>query len=97
MKLIEFFTGCTYRAGIILVIILNINDEIDTLNTIIAKVRQVFLPIGRGIVVIDDASADGSTELIRSIILDDIVCVFHKQNQSKGVAIRSGLSQASGN
>ena len=48
------------------------------------------------IIVVDDASTDGTKESLKDIGNDNIKLVFHERNQGKGSAIRTGLSLTSG-
>ena len=49
------------------------------------------------IIIVDDCSTDGTTEVLKTIIGPQIDCViFHERNMGKGAALRSGLKVASG-
>jgi len=77
-------------------IIIPAYNEIKTLEAVLAKIREVDLSLAREIIVIDDASTDGTDRLLRSLSGDDIVKVFHDRNKGKGAALRSGFQRASG-
>jgi glycosyltransferase involved in cell wall biosynthesis len=77
-------------------IIIPVYNEVKTLEAVLAKVKEVDLPLAREIIVIDDASTDGTDRLLRSLSGDDIVKVFHEKNKGKGAALRSGFKRASG-
>ncbi|MEN0019749.1 MAG: glycosyltransferase family 2 protein [Planctomycetota bacterium] len=52
-------------------------------------------PVERFIVLVDDASTDGTTDLVRSLADgDQIRAVYHERNQGKGAALRSGFHAA---
>ena len=73
-------------------------NEKNTIKEIIRQVRNVELPDGmdREIIIVDDASNDGTADIIK-MESDSIVRVFtHKKNQGKGAAIRTGLQHANG-
>jgi dolichol-phosphate mannosyltransferase len=54
-------------------------------------------PVKKEIIIVDDASTDGTREKLRSIPLaDDITVVFHKENCGKGAAIRTALQYSRG-
>jgi len=76
-------------------IIIPVYNEKATLLKIIAKVRAVNLGnVKKEIIIVDDASRDGTTEIIRNI--KNAKKVFHKINMGKGAAIREGIKKSSG-
>ena len=71
-------------------------NERRTLADLVRRVREA--PVARKqLILVDDCSTDGTTELIRAEIepLVDRV-VYHERNQGKGAAIRSGLEHVTG-
>jgi glycosyltransferase involved in cell wall biosynthesis len=49
------------------------------------------------IIIIDDCSDDGTTEIINSYInIDNIILINHKKNRGKGAALKSGFSVVDG-
>ena len=77
-------------------VIIPVYNEADSFKELLTKVEAVDLPFPREIVVVDDASTDGSKKIIESLEGSHIKKVFHSENQGKGAAIRSGLTQANG-
>lgn len=71
-------------------------NELSTIEEIIDAVRTA--PGGeKEIIVIDDFSTDGTRELLNGPLGSKIdVLVFHKVNQGKGAALRSGIQKATG-
>lgn len=71
-------------------------NELSTIEEIIDAVRAA--PGGeKEIIVIDDFSTDGTRELLSGPLGSKIdVLVFHKVNQGKGAALRSGILKATG-
>ncbi len=92
-------------------IIIPAYNEINTIATIIAKVRAValsvtawsgadheeMLTLEREIVVVDDGSTDGTRDYLDTLrTTPNITIVFHEMNQGKGAGVQTGLQHATG-
>lgn len=77
-------------------VVIPVYNEHETLLELLAKIREVELPFSKEIILVDDASTDGTGQLIRSLTDDDLVKLYHEENQGKGAALRSGFSKARG-
>ena len=79
-----------------LTVLIPVYNEADTVARVIARLRSV--PLGVELVAIDDASTDGSADILdglhREGRLDRVV--RHERNRGKGAAIRSGIREATG-
>ena len=71
-------------------------NEKATLAELITRVRKS--PVrDMEIILVDDCSTDGTTELIRNHIEKEVErVVYHESNMGKGAAIRSGLKYITG-
>ena len=80
-------------------IIIPVYNEFPTFTQVLERVRQAPLPAGcsKEIVVIDDGSTDGTTQLLREQTRAGIVIGHHGIiNSGKGAALRMGIALASG-
>ena len=76
-------------------VIVPVYNERATLLEIIRRIRAV--PIDKEIILVDDASADGTRELLTSFEpADDVRVVLHERNRGKGAAVRTGFAHATG-
>ncbi len=75
-------------------ILIPVFNERRTLRTIVRRVLASPIPIPIELVIVDDGSRDGSTEIIQELAAEDdrIKPVFHETNQGKG----GGSTRASG-
>lgn len=71
-------------------------NERQTISEIVQAVRRA--PItDLELVVVDDASTDGTAEILRTELRPFVDrMIFHERNQGKGAALRSGLAAATG-
>jgi len=79
-------------------VIVPVYNEKDSIKEILEKVQCVSPGEGieKEIVVVDDCSTDGTTEILKNITDKNISVLFHGKNQGKGAAIRTGIGKVGG-
>jgi len=75
-------------------VVIPVYNELATLDEILKRVQSV--PYDKEIIVVDDASTDGSTGWLRQISDENTTVLFHEQNRGKGAAVRTGFGHVSG-
>jgi glycosyltransferase involved in cell wall biosynthesis len=68
-------------------------NERATIATLVERVRA--LPFPKQLVVVDDGSTDGTSEILESLAGDDLV-VVRQANAGKGAAVRNGIAHTTG-
>jgi len=87
-------------------IIIPVYNEKKTLPTVLAAVGNVEIPLEKEIVLIDDFSTDGSRDILNHLANEaagedghsrkKYKVVFLEKNQGKGVAVKRGFKEATG-
>ena len=81
----------------VLSVVIPVFNEKDSLVRLVGAVEEV--GISKEIIIVDDASTDGTADVIRQKILPGtrrIKTFRHEKNQGKGAAIRTGLKAVEG-
>ena len=87
----------------VLSVVIPIYNEEATLRAIVDRVRSV--PIRKEIILVDDASQDGSRDILRALeesaaadgdARNRLRVARHEQNRGKGAALRTGFGLATG-
>ena len=77
-------------------IIIPVYNEKNTIKKIVEQVKKVELPLEKEIILVDDCSSDGSSQVLKQLQDKNIKVFFHQKNQGKGAALRTGFSRATG-
>ena len=77
-------------------IIIPVYNEKDTLEEIFRLVQLT--PYNKEIIAVDDASTDGSRDILRRLAgeYEDVKVFYHNRNQGKGAALRTAFAQVTG-
>lgn len=79
----------------VLSVIIPVYNEVDNVLPILEKVKAV--PLDLEIIVVDDKSTDGSTELLRTKVEPMVSrVIYHTENTGKGGALKTGFAAATG-
>ena len=82
--------------GRTLSVIVPVFDERNTVVEVLRRMRRVKLPVHLEIVVVDDGSTDGTSQILGALEDSTVQVVRHATNQGKGAAIRTGLQHVRG-
>jgi glycosyltransferase involved in cell wall biosynthesis len=78
-------------------IVIPVYNEKATIKEILRRVQAVKLGLAREIVIVDDCSNDGTSDILKRLAKrPGLKIVFHDKNRGKGAALRTGFSRASG-
>lgn len=88
--------GTDLSAGFKLSVVIPAFNERDTIEEVLRRVRAT--PYDVEIVVVDDASVDGTGAMLEALAAaaDDVVLLRHARNAGKGAALRTGFAAATG-
>jgi glycosyltransferase involved in cell wall biosynthesis len=82
-------------AGFRLSVVVPVFNEVRTIARVVGRLRA--LPLPTQIVVVDDASSDGTPGTLASLAAAGWVRAIYKpRNEGKGAAVRTGLAHATG-
>jgi glycosyltransferase involved in cell wall biosynthesis len=83
-------------AGPVLSVVLPAYNEAATVETVVRRVRE--LPLRLELIGVDDASTDGTADILERLARSGAVdrVIRHAANRGKGAALRSGFAAATG-
>jgi glycosyltransferase involved in cell wall biosynthesis len=88
--------GTPVSRNLLISVVVPAYNEAETVEAALRRVRSI--PLRLEIIVVNDASTDGTREILEKLAAAGLVdrLVHHEKNRGKGAAIRSGVAAASG-
>lgn len=82
--------------GFLLSVLMPVFNEKNTIREIVARVKAT--PYRKEIVLVDDCSRDGTSDILRDLAANDpeVRLLQHERNQGKGAALRTAFGAATG-
>lgn len=77
-------------------ILIPVYNEVTTVQRAVKRVLDVSFPCPVEVVLVDDASTDGTSEIIDGLHDERLVKLRHPANRGKGAAIRTAAAAATG-
>lgn len=77
-------------------VVMPVYNEARTIAAVIERVLKAPVDLAKEIIIVDDASTDGTRQLLENMPAGEIRLVFHDVNRGKGAAIRTGVAHATG-
>jgi dolichol-phosphate hexosyltransferase len=77
-------------------ILMPVYNEARTVQTVVKRVLDVGFPCPVEVVIVDDASTDGTAEILDGLNDERLVKLRHPVNRGKGAAIRTAVGAARG-
>ena len=73
-------------------------NEKNTISEIISQVKEVYIPLEKEIILVDDFSTDGTREILKKLQKNEqgIKVFFNEKNMGKGYSLRSGFTHSTG-
>jgi dolichol-phosphate mannosyltransferase len=76
-------------------ILIPVFNESESIAELLRRVAAV--PLEKEVIVVNDGSFDGTTEILNQLPPSDIKVIHHPHNMGKGAAINTALAAATGN
>jgi glycosyltransferase involved in cell wall biosynthesis len=85
-----------HKEFVTLTILIPVFNERTTVSEVIRRVKAKELTLTKEIIVVDDGSTDGTTQVLNNLEDSSVRVLTHHKNQGKGAALRTGLAEATG-
>ena len=76
-------------------VVIPVYNEKETILALISRVNNV--PLEKEIIIVDDCSTDGTTEVLKNLSDSSVRLLVHEKNQGKGAALMTGFKHVQGN
>jgi len=73
-------------------VVIPVYNEVNTIGEVIRRVLDC--GFDAEVIVVDDASQDGTRDYLKQVEHPNVRCLFHSVNQGKGAALRMGFAAA---
>ncbi|MGB9599457.1 MAG: glycosyltransferase family 2 protein, partial [Myxococcota bacterium] len=80
----------------LLSILIPVYNEVNTAKSLIEKVLSVKFDADVELIVVNDASTDGTEEILNGISDGRVKIIHHPENRGKGAAIKTAINNAKG-
>jgi glycosyltransferase involved in cell wall biosynthesis len=80
--------------GFKLSVVIPVYNEKQWVRQLVERVQAI--PIPKEIILVDDCSTDGTSEILKQLASDGVRIITQARNQGKGAALREGFSHATG-
>jgi len=77
-------------------VVIPVYNERATVVELLARVEAVDLGFAKEIIIVDDASTDGTREVLQGLARPGLRVLLQERNQGKGAALRRGFAAADG-
>lgn len=77
-------------------VIIPVFNERETVEEIIRRVQAVQVGLDKEIIIVDDASQDGTRQILENLEAPNLKILYHSKNKGKGAALRTGFSHTKG-